>query len=71
MISIDLPDVHFGSPSNTRSENKDTDQDDKNLPASKDLIEVLGFNPDELAEDTKNIIDNDEVLIKAVKILNK
>jgi hypothetical protein len=51
----DLPEVHFGSveekPLDWRAE-KDSDEDnDDDLPATAALIDMLGFDPDELEEE--------------------
>ena len=47
---MDLPEVYFGEVSdqeiNWRTETDDEKDADENIPASDELIAVLGFNPD-------------------------
>jgi hypothetical protein len=60
MMDKELPDVWFGQvgegePETQVEEDPDIEEDEEaaeEAPATKDLIEILGFNPDELDSDS-------------------
>jgi hypothetical protein len=58
-MSNDLPEIHFGTveeqPVDWREEVVDEDDSDDDAPASKELIAMLGFNPDEYKEETEDV----------------